>query len=148
MQEQTTGIEKEPRFIPMEYAVDIECGALAGATQRGQIALNNRPFVLKRIKHQIIVDLENVDKPTDEIQDGLYRLDWSIHETTRFWKGSIPLADMRGSIRHGTWLDLDAPVTLPGSETIHAQILNERTRGGETDFFTVQVVFEGLERVD
>lgn len=130
-------------FVPMKFTVDVEIEAAIGSLGRGQVQINDRPFVLKKITHQIIAHEPNQN--VYQQQDGLYRIDWSEYEQVRFWKGSIPLADAAyGSIRDGRWQPLDAPVTLPGGQTLHVQILNEAAR---LEKFQVQVIFHGIQRL-
>jgi len=126
---------------PQIFSIDIEVGKEKGQEGRGQIAINDRPYLIKRITHQIVSTDPNVS--VQESQDGLYRIDWSLYEQVRFWKGSPPMADAAyGSIRHGVWRDLMVPVPLSGNQTLHVYITNEATR---TENFIVNVQFHGAE---
>lgn len=128
------------KFIPMSFNVDITVQAQPGDNNKGQISINDKPFILKGVRHQIIDG--GIPIPF-LMQDGLYRIDWSLYEQLRFWKGATPMADaLFGSIRHGIWKDLEAPVGLPGNETLHVDIQNAVLRPAP---FTVQVLFCGLQ---
>lgn len=130
-------------FIPMKFSVDVTLEKEIGSVGKGQVQINDRPFVLKKITHQIIAHTPNQN--VYQQQDGLYRIDWSEYEQVRFWKGSIPMADAAyGSIRDGHWIPLDAPVTLPGGQTLHVQILNEANRDEKIQ---VQIIFHGIQRL-
>lgn len=128
------------KYIPMIFGVDVLVGLNNGDTQAGQISINDKPFILRGIRHQIIQG--GVPIPFLQ-QDGLYRIDWSLYEQLRFWKGATPFADVAfGSVRHGIWRDLDAPVSLPGNETLHVEIQNGIGRPAP---FQVQVLFCGIQ---
>lgn len=162
--------ETNKKYTPMEYPVDIVVPGTVGSTAKGSVPLNNRPFVLHRIKHLIIVRsydpaLPGATPPGPGIpawlntflnqQHGMYRIDWSIHETARFWKGQPPMADTFGSIRHGIFDPLDAPLVIDGNETLNVQITNEFIMpiivtvppGTIPMSYTVQVKFCGIERI-
>ena len=153
--------ETNKKYIPMEYPVDIVVPGTVGATAKGSVPLNNRPFVLHRIKHMIIIRSYDPAAPINmpawlntflNQQHGMYRIDWSIHETARFWKGQPPMADTFGSIRHGIFDPLDAPLVIDGNETLSVQITNEfimPTIGTPPAVlpYTVQVKFCGIERI-
>lgn len=153
--------EANKKYIPMEYPIDIVVPGVVGATAKGSVPLNNRPFVLHKIKHMIIIRSYDPNAPILmpawlntflNQQHGMYRIDWSIHETARFWKGQPPLADTFGSIRHGIFDPLDAPLVIDGNETLNVQITNEFIMPiiapALTPLpYTVQVKFCGIERI-
>jgi len=141
-------------FEPMHYIVDLEIKTVLidladtvpiGANAKAQVALNDRPFILQRITHQI--------KPqwigtALSVQDGAYYLDWSLYEQIRYWKGALPLANvLTGSIAAGQVLDLPGPVPLTGNQTLHVTMTNALTRIFPLpDVFSVQVQFHGVQR--
>lgn len=129
-------------YRPMYYTVDVEIGANAGDEEKGQIAINDRPFLIQRITHQIVA----AGVPFFLLlQDGLYRIDWSLYEQKRFWKGATPNAVAAyGNARTGIFLDLPSPVSVIGNETIHVNMQNQVDRG---EPITVQVQFQGIEQV-
>ena len=137
---------KLSQFVPMQFVVDVSIDGADGSEGRGQVAINDRPFILQYITHQIIPGaLNGADDVTGWLyQDGLYRLDWSLYEQARFWKGVPPMADAAyGSIRDGNWIRFPAPVSLPGNETLHVTIRNEVER---QEPWYVQVIFHGIQR--
>jgi len=128
------------KFIPMSFGVNILVQPNLGDAQKGQVAINDKPFILKGVRHQIIEG--GIPIPFIQ-QDGLYSIDWSLYEQLRFWKGATPYADvMFGSVRNGIWKDLDAPVALPGNETLHVEVQNGLARPAP---ITVQILFVGLQ---
>lgn len=138
--------DKEPKFSPQQFVIDLEFnGGAIGATAQGDVSLNDRPFVLQLITHSIITD-PNVVPPALIVQDGQYRIMWSIQNQIRFQKGSMPHADIAfGSVRNGIWIPLPAPATLPAQETLHIDAINGLLRDHAV---TIQVIFHGLERMD
>lgn len=133
-------------FVPMQFITEVEVPETVGGEGRGQVAINDRPFILQKITHQIIPSalIAEADVTGWAYQDGLYTLDWSLYEQARFWKGVPPMADAgTGSIRHGNWIELPAPVSLPGNETLHVIIRNQVLR---QEAFKVQVIWHGIQR--
>ncbi len=133
-------------FVPMQFVVDVDVALEFGAEGRGQVSVNDRPFVLQWLSHQIIPsDVDNGQDVTGWFyQDGLYSLDWSLYEQARFWKGVPPMADSAfGSIRDGNWRRLPAPVSLTGNETLNVVIRNQVAREAA---FKIQVIFHGIQR--
>lgn len=130
---------------PQIFTVDIQIEKDLGQRGAGQIALNDRPFTLRLITHQIVSNLPP-SRSVQEEQDGGYRLDWSIFQQHRFWKGVPPMADAAyGSIRHGIWKPLEVPLVIPGSETLHVELINTRPRD---DPFVVEIQFHGIEDIN
>jgi hypothetical protein len=137
------------KWIPMAFPVQVEIreqqagvNVQPGDQGRGQVAINDRTFLLRYITHQIIA--RTPDQNIYQQQDGLYRIDWSEYEQVRFYKGSIPMADiMFGSVRDGNWIWLPAPVTLPGNQTLHVNVINEAIR--TIPQMEIQVIFHGLQ---
>lgn len=148
MPEAAQVMQDEEIFSPIVYPVNITVGLNEGDEGRGSVALTDRTFTLIRIKHQIIRSGERDPMGIIRItQDGLYKIDWSLYETRRFWKGDLPLADVAfGSIRHGIFYDLKAPITCEGNQTLNVTVIN--AWGPREADFIVQVLFEGVERID
>lgn len=133
-------------FVPMKFSVNVAVAETQGAEGRGQVAINDRPFVLQKITHQIVPGaiIEEDDVTGWRYQDGLYTLDWSLYEQARFWKGIPMMADAAyGSIRDGNWIPLTAPVALSGNQTLHVIIRNIVARQNP---FYVQVIWHGIQR--
>ncbi len=129
-------------WIPMKYALDIQIGPDTGDEGKGQVSINDRPFLLRQITHMIVPSAS--PWTVADNQDGLYRIDWSLYEQYRFFKGAKLLADAAfGSIRHGIWIPLDSPVEIEGNQTLNAAVMNERPRGSD---WVVQIIFHGLQK--
>lgn len=143
-------ISDPTQWIPMIFVVDVEINEREpgvflqpGDSGKGQVAINDRPFLLRQITHQIISRTPNEN--IYQQQDGIYRIDWSEYEQVRFYKGAIPMADaIYGSVRDGNWIWLKSPVTLPGNQTLHVTVINEAVRNLVYKM-TVQVAFHGLQ---
>jgi len=129
-------------YQSMYYGFNVEVGADAGDENSGQVAINDRPFLIQRITHRIIA----AGVPFFLIlQDNLYGIDWSLYEQKRFWKGAYPnAAGAFGNAMTGIFLDLSSPVAVIGNETIHAGVQNQVDRGAP---ITVQIQFHGIEQV-
>ena len=126
------------KFLEKVYAVEIEVKAGEGDSAAVSVTMD-RPFILTEIRHVIISDGTG-NAPT---QDGAYKIDWSEQGTTRFYKGPVLNADAAfGSVRHGRWRKLNAPLKFGVNVTLEARVINSITR---TDPFTVQVQFHGIE---
>lgn len=130
-------IKPRDNYLPKTYTMDIDLGLDEGSTKGASVSLD-RDFVLVRIQHVITKDSTG-GAPT---QDGAYKIDWSEMGTRRFWKGAPQAADTFGSVRHGIWKDLDAPVEFAEKVTLEATITNSITRPGP---ITVQLLFVGVE---
>ena len=153
--------EEKRKYIPMEFPVDVTVPGVVGQIGKGSVPLNNRPFVLHKIKHMILIRSYDPAAPISmpaffntwaNQQHGMYRIDWSIHETARFYKGQPPMADTFGSVRHGVFDPLDCPLVIDGNETLNVQITNEFIMpiiapSTTPMSYIVQVKFCGIERV-
>jgi hypothetical protein len=132
-------------FIPMKFPIEVPVPLALGGEGRQSIPINDRPFILQKITHQIIVGTLSEDPAVTPMfyQDGLYTIDWSLFSQARFFKGVPPLADIGfGSVRTGIWIPLPAPVTMPGNETIEVIIRNMIARQAD---YHVQVIFHGIQ---
>jgi hypothetical protein len=142
------------KYMPMQFVVDVEIdaantalGLLPGDSGRGQVMINDRPFLITQITHQRIWPAAMPDTLWGT-QDGGYRIDWSEYEQIRFWKGAIPLADIAfGSVRDGNWIPFPAPIPLPGKQTLHVTVTNALARGAPPAVTTmyVEIIFHGLQ---
>ena len=130
-------ITPRDKYLPKTYSMDIDLDAAEGSTKGASVSLD-RDFVLIRIQHVITKDAGG-GVPT---QDGAYKIDWSEMGTRRFWKGAALAADTFGSVRHGIWKDLDAPIEFAEKVTLEATITNSIAR---TNPITVQLLFVGVE---
>lgn len=129
-------------YRPKQYTVEVEIGPNDGDQKTGSITVSTRPIVVRYIKHQIVKDGGFPNRP---VQDGLYRVDWSIAETQRYFAGPPPMADAAfGTVRTGIWKPLDPPLEIRDTLAISVRVIN--AWGPRTAPFTVQVIFEGYEK--
>ena len=94
--------------MPKKYPIDIVIGANNGDNRGNSVSLD-ADFILKEIRHVLVDD--GSGSGNAPVQDGAYRLAWSIQTTTKFYKGADQMADMYGSVRHGTSCDVSATFT-------------------------------------
>ena len=121
------------------YPVDnIEVKKEEGSNTTGSADLDDT-FILTGIQWQIIADGNTPNAP---LQDGNFRLGWSIQRTTKFYKGPDPMAFNYGSPTFGIWRPLDTPLKISQKRTLEAIITNTVERA---DTLIVQVVFVGVE---
>jgi len=129
---------QEFRGYEKTYPVEVEVGKEEGDNNGNSVSLDN-DFILTGIRWVIIKDGNNPNVP---VQDGWFRLGWSIQRTTRFYKGPDPMANHFGSPVFGYWNPLNVPIKIGVNRTLEVQITNTVTR---TDVFTVQILFVGVE---
>jgi len=129
------------RYRPKSYTVEVQIGPNAGDAITGSVTVSTRPFVLRSVKHAILND-GTTAPTTAPIQDGLYKLDWSISESQRFYVGPPPLALFYGSVTSGIWEKLDPPLEIRETLVISCKVINAWTRANP---FTVQICFDGYE---
>ena len=129
----------------MQYILDVEIKKEFGEVGKATLTTNDKPFVLVGIRHQIIWD--GVNTSADQKQDGLYRIDWSLFSTQRFFKGPKPMANAAfGSPKYGNWANLMSPITLEKSQTLYVAVQN-MYRGDRNEDWEVQIIFDGLEEL-
>jgi hypothetical protein len=123
------------------FTAELDIGRTDGASATVDIKINDRPFVLQTIRHEIIRD----GSGNNPVQDGRYRIQWSKADERQYFKGPVPMVDSNlGSVRHGRFYDLPQPIGFIASQTANVTIINALTR---EDHFTVQVQFVGVEKV-
>jgi len=137
---ETGPIQTVDQYIHKDYHVEVEIDQQEGSTKGATIRLD-RTFVLTGIQHQIVKDATG----NPPVQDGAYKIDWSEQGTRRFWKGAKPAADQWGSVRHGIWRKLEAPIQFTEAVILEVEVINSVNRPGP---FTVQVTFVGAEPVE
>ncbi len=129
------------RWRPQYYETKIELSTNIDSVQIGNITLNNQPFVLQRVTHQII----GATAAGPLFQDGNYLIDWKDDSTS--YQNSAAMADaMFGSVRTGNFLDLPAPIVYPSSKTLTVRVSNVIARTPADTFFKIQVIFHGIEQ--
>lgn len=134
-------------FRPNVFSTFIEVPQNEGQTGAGTVTIYDRPFIIQRVTHQITRPFD-FDPATGHnsygaVQHGQYWIDWSLYERDRYWAGTPPMADSAfGSVRHGIWQDLPAPIALEKSLTLNVIIGSVQT---QRTAYQVQVNFHGVE---
>lgn len=133
-----------PQFYPMVIPVSTAVDAIG----RGSFKIKNSKFLCKMITHQIVgASLDFSEANTAIKQDGQY----SIHfmDERESWQSQEMLPDISlGSVRHGEWIPLLAPIAFAGSQTIQVRVQNliDRTPS-QLDIFNIGFVFFGVEQL-
>lgn len=132
------------RWRPYFYGVEIEVGVSDGAIGRGSINLNNQPFILTRLAHQIIG--ATADPSVSGLyQDGQYSLAWKDDQSV-YQKQPVMANCLCGSIESGFSYELPYPLPYAGSKTLTFEIQNRVTRviAGQRESFIVAVYLHGI----
>jgi hypothetical protein len=135
--------EDPGRYRPLSYGVPITLGVAAGAQASGSISINNEPFIMTSVTHQIIGP--TADPATSGLyQDGQYTIEWKDEQSV-YSNGPIPADMMFGSVRSGYIKELPYPVPFAGAKTLTFTLVNQVTRTllvGDT--FVVYVAIHGV----
>lgn len=138
-------------FEPQIFTVDVRFEHTRGSGGENSVSTNDRPFIIQKITHQLVnpqPDATNPDVSIQALQDGLYRINWSLYNQKRYFQGPVPMADAAfGSVRHGVWIPLPVPVAIEKNRTLKVNITNELERDPAVRAYTVQVQFHGLEDI-
>ena len=133
--------EKEYRSVV--FVCETEVDVNEGDRGIAEIQLNPRPFIMTSMRHEIVKD---GNAPTPPVQDGMYRINWTIDDQTQFFKGPAPLArSYLGSVDTGIWKNLDNPIEIRGSQNFAVTIINALP--GRANPITVQIQLHGVERI-
>ncbi len=112
---------------PLHYGVEIDVGLSVGAIGQGTIKLNNQPFILTRITHEI-VGLYHEDMWSNWLEnDGQYTVEWK-DENSNYQNQPIFADIMWGRIKLGSQLDLPFPIPYSGNKTLTFKVENRRLR--------------------
>ena len=132
------------RYRPLVYGVPISVGVNDGDVGRGSITINNQPWIMTRITHQI--QGATADPATSGLyQDGQYTIEYR-DEQSNYQNGPIPAEMMFGSVRSGYAMDLPYPIPFAGNKTISFNVTNLVTRTlvpGATQF-VVWIAIHGV----
>ena len=136
-------------FQPMIFTVDVRFGQTRGDQGTGSVSINDRPFIIQQITHQLINptrDGTDPDMSVQALQDGLYRINWSLYNQVRYFQGPVPMADTAfGSVRHGRWIPLPVPVALEKNRTLNVEVTNEVDRDPLVKAYSLHIEFQGIE---
>ncbi|MDJ0766295.1 MAG: hypothetical protein QNJ97_25165 [Myxococcota bacterium] len=141
----------EPKlWKPQYYPVTIDVPTTQNTSAQASEKINAEPFLLKLVTHQILGATLNVQAPPGPgviYQDGQYLIFFEDERT--HWQKSSMVADAAfGSVRHGRWIPLQAPIAFRGNQNIRIQVVNLTDRtASELDFFKVQIVLIGVENL-
>lgn len=132
------------RHKPMWYGVEIEVPVAANGVGRGTIALNNQPYLLYRITHQIIGETVNWET-TGLQQDGQYAITFR-DENSNYQNQALPAEAFFGPCRTGHYLNFAIPIGYSGNRTLSFEITNRylRVLAGEEEYYTVAIVCHGI----
>ena len=128
---------------PLYYSVPISVGQTADSVGRGSITLNNQPYIMTHISHQIA---GNTADPTASglYQDGQYTIEFK-DEQSNYMNSPAPADMLFGSVRSGYNIPLSYPIAFAGNKTLTFEIVNLYTRTLVPDApFTVYVGVHGI----
>ncbi len=128
----------------MMFSTLVEVGNIDGAVGKNAVPINDRPFVLELVTHQITGPTTyDANHGYDENQNGYYTIDWSLYNQDRYWQGDPPMADAAfGSVRTGIWIPLRAPIALEKSRTLNVSVGNVGLKRAD---YKVMIIFHGVE---
>jgi hypothetical protein len=120
------------RWRPMFYGVEIDVGLEEGNVGQGPINLNNQPFIMTRITHEIIgAYFEEAEVGNDWsnwiFDNGQYAVEWK-DEVSMYVNNPIMADLMWGRTKFGYTLDLPFPIPYGGNKTLTFRVLNRTTR--------------------
>lgn len=127
---------------PYFYPVEITVGETSGDRGTGSIYLNNQPFILTRITHQIVGDTAH-SSTSDLFQDGMYSIYWRDDQSV-YTNAPIMANSAFGSVASGFSYELPYPIPYAGSKTISFEVTNRVTRDLEADEFVVAILLHGV----
>jgi hypothetical protein len=122
------------RYRPLYYGVPITVGVAEGAVGRGSVSLNNQPYIVTHVLHQIVGNTNDYST-TGLAQDGQYLI--TIRdEQSNYLNEPLPAEMLFGSVRSGYINPLVYPIPFAGNKTLTFEVTNlyTRTIGQETEF--------------
>lgn len=113
-------------YRPLSYGVTVTVGVAAGDVGRGSININNEPWIMTSVTHQIIGP--TADPATSGLyQDGQYAIEYRDEQTV-YQNQPIPADIMFGSVRSGFIKELPYPIPFAGAKTLSFNVVNLVTR--------------------
>jgi hypothetical protein len=114
------------RYRPLIYGLSITVGDQAGDIGRGSVSINNQPWVMTKITHQITGP--TADPETSGLyQDGQYLIEFK-DEQSNYQNQPIPADILFGSVRSGFIIELPYPIPFAGNKTLTFNLTNLVTR--------------------
>lgn len=133
------------RWRPMFYGVKISVGLNDGDIGRGVIELNNQPFIMTRITHQLVGQYFIEESANQANQDGQYEIEWKDDYNT-YQNDAIMAELMFGITRLGYTLDLPFPIPYSGNKGLTFTITNRflRVPTAEVEKIVVGICVAGV----
>jgi len=128
----------------MFYGVEIDVPVLLNGRGSGSISLNNQPYILTRITHQIIGPTATASS-SGLFQDGQYSIEMK-DEQSNYQNIPIMAQTFMGSVVSGFSYELPYPIPYAGSKTLTFNVFNRvvRTLDPEADYFSVAITVHGI----
>lgn len=132
--------ERPEEWRPYDYSGFVLLGVAAMSRESFSIQLNQKPFILIRVCHQITALL---DESGNLINDGQYLVQMSETNIT-FSNIAAPADLLFGANRNGESKDLVQPVYFPGNNAIQFDVTNLLDRVNRpSDMFRIDFVLQG-----
>lgn len=134
------------KWRPMFYGVEIDVGLNEGQVGQGAINLNNQPFIMTRITHQIVGAYFTDDWLNWINDNGQYAVEWK-DEISMYVNTLIPADLMWGRLKAGYVLDLPFPIPYGGNKTLTFRVQNRITRAPtipDLKYFRVGICLHGV----
>lgn len=133
------------QWRPFWYGLEIDVPCAVNGKGSGSVNLNNQPFILTRITHQIIGCIESLEEPTGLFQDGMYTIGWK-DEISVYQNQPLPAELFMGSVRTGFSYEFPYPVPYAGNKTLTFEVYNrcQRTLSSQATTFKVGIVLHGV----
>jgi len=138
--------EDPGRWRPYWYGLKIDVPAQLDGRGAGSINLNNQPFIMTRMTHQI-QGCTDPDIDNGLYQDGQYDIAWK-DEQSNYQNGPLPAECFMGSVRSGFSYEFPYPIPYSGNKTLTFEIFNRCARiitgSDPIPYFKVAIVIHGI----
>lgn len=131
------------RYRPLYYGVQIDVGSTLGQVGRGSITINNQPYIMTHVLHQMVGSMD--PEISGLTQDGQYLINFK-DEQSNYQNVPLPADMLFGSVRSGYIVPLAYPIPFAGNKTLTFELTNTYTRTlpGSVDTFKVYVAIAGV----
>jgi hypothetical protein len=122
----------------------VSVGLTEGARAVNSINLNNQPYIMTRITHQIVGN--TTDPETSGLyQDGMYAIAWKDEQSV-YTDAPIMANCFAGSVVAGFSYEMPFPLPYAGNKTLTFEVYNRvaRTLAPGVDTFEVAIVLHGI----
>lgn len=137
--------DRDPgQWRPQLYGVEISVPVALNGTGQANLVLNNQPFIMTRITHQVVGDTAHAST-SGLFQDGMYSIEWK-DEMSNYQNGPIMADLMFGNVAAGFSYMLPYPLPYAGNKTLFFRVTNRVLRAltPEADYFTVAICVHGI----